>query len=101
MLGHQAGLTAGMFWLNAAEMFIDVDAPTGMATDTQWISESGIVDVFLFAGPTPAKVLEQYAEVTGPTELPQMFALGYHQCRCTGRSSRNRIFTGVLATFFD
>jgi len=81
MLGHQAGLTAGMFWLNAAEMYIDVDRPTGMFTNTQWIAESGIVDVFLFAGPSPSKVLEQYAEVTGPTELPQMFALGYHQCR--------------------
>ena len=27
------------------------------------------------------QVSEQYALVTGPSALPQYFALGYHQCR--------------------
>ena len=29
----------------------------------------------------PAQVSEQYALITGPSALPQYFALGYHQCR--------------------
>lgn len=28
-----------------------------------------------------AQVSEQYALITGPSALPQYFALGYHQCR--------------------
>ena len=29
----------------------------------------------------PTQVSEQYALITGPSALPQYFALGYHQCR--------------------
>lgn len=66
--------------LNAAEMFVDVTkAPDGTAT--QWIAESGIVDLFVFLGPNPADVSRQYAVLTGTTALPQLFSLGYHQCR--------------------
>ena len=65
---------------NAAEMFIDV-AREGDGTVTQWIVESGIVDLFVFVGPKPADVMTQYARLTGTTALPQLFSLGYHQCR--------------------
>lgn len=66
--------------LNAAEMFVDVTkAPDGTAT--QWIAESGIVDLFVFLGPNPADVSRQYAVLTGTAALPQLFSLGYHQCR--------------------
>ena len=39
------------------------------------------MDLFLLLGPSPADVASQYASLTGGTALPQMFALGYHQCR--------------------
>ena len=41
--------------LNAAEMLVDVEKSKGN-TNVQWLSESGIVDLFIFPGPTPAKV---------------------------------------------
>ena len=50
MMAHKAGLTTGVFWLNAAEMYIDV-SKYGDTTNTQWIAESGIVDLFFFPGP--------------------------------------------------
>ena len=37
----------------------------------------------LLPGPAPATVFAQYAALTGTTSLPPLFALGYHQCRCT------------------
>jgi alpha-glucosidase (family GH31 glycosyl hydrolase) len=67
--------------LNAAEMFVDVEASSS-GTSTQWVAEGGVVDLFLLPGPAPADVTRQYAELTGTTAMPQMFAIGYHQCRC-------------------
>lgn len=34
-------------------------------TDIRWISESGIIDVFIMLGPKPADVFSQYASLTG------------------------------------
>lgn len=34
-------------------------------TDVRWISESGIIDVFIMLGPRPKDVFSQYASLTG------------------------------------
>ena len=81
LTAHRAGRTMGAFWLNAAEMYVDVQRAAG-GTETQWWAESGVVDVFLMLGPSPAAVAAQYAALTGTSALPQMFSTGYHQCRC-------------------
>jgi len=94
MVSHgKSGKTSGFFWLNAAEMQIDVlangwDAESGISLpsshsriDTFWMSEAGIVDTFFFVGPEPKDVVKQYASVTGTSAMPQLFATGYHQCR--------------------
>ncbi|KAF2646628.1 hypothetical protein P280DRAFT_544956 [Massarina eburnea CBS 473.64] len=93
MQAHRKGSTVGVFWLNAAETWIDVTKAKTTAnplalgvkshTDTQthWISESGLLDVFVFLGPTPQDLTRQYGELTGFTALPQSFAIAYHQCR--------------------
>ncbi len=46
-----------------------------------FISETGILDVFLYPGPRPAQVSSQFARTVGTPALPPVFALGYHQCR--------------------
>ncbi len=61
-------------------MFVDVDKPSSGAA-TQWVGESGVVDLFVFLGAAPADVARQYAVATGASAMPQMFAIGYHQCR--------------------
>jgi alpha-glucosidase (family GH31 glycosyl hydrolase) len=61
-------------------MFVDVSKAAD-GTATQWVVESGVVQLFLFAGPSPSAVVKQYAAVTGTTALPQLFAIGYHQVR--------------------
>lgn len=99
----QAPFTVGFFWLNAAETWVDVEkvqVPGGHSplsfqqvdpirasnslqpsTSTHWISESGVMDFFILTGPRPKDVMKQYAQLTGSQNLPQLFALGYHQCR--------------------
>ena len=93
MQAHRKDSTVGVFWLNAAETWIDIvktktssnplSLGIGGTTDTQthWFSESGLLDVFVFLGPTPKDIVQGYSELTGYSQLPQHFALGYHQCR--------------------
>lgn len=90
LLAHKKGRTTGAFLLNSAETWVDVwrrNASPG--THTQWIAESGVLDLFLLLGPTPAAVAQQYARLTGTTALPQLFSLGYHQCRWNYRDQED------------
>jgi alpha-glucosidase len=43
--------------------------------------DGGQYTEYIFGGPSMAGILEKYTELTGRTELPPMWALGYHQCR--------------------
>lgn len=90
MQAHNKDSSVGIFWLNAAETWIDIvkrkaDTTLGMGghvdTQTHWVSEAGVMDIFIMLGPTPKQLSKKYAELTGYTAMPQMFALGYHQCR--------------------
>ena len=93
MQAHKKNSTVGVFWLNAAETWVDIvktktsSNPLGLGiggktnTQTHWFSENGLLDVFVFLGPTPKKIINTYSELTGYTQLPQQFAIAYHQCR--------------------
>ena len=90
------GRTAGVFWFNPSETFVDVGDAQGSSCgssathkETHWISESGNIDFFLFPGTTPAHVYRQYTAITGRQQLPPLFALGYHQCRWNYRDERD------------
>eukprot|EP01080_Neovahlkampfia_damariscottae_P000616 gene616-8120_t len=41
----------------------------------------GVLDFYVFTGPTPDSVLTQYQEVIGKPHLPAYWTLGWHQCR--------------------
>ncbi|KAI8319317.1 hypothetical protein GQ54DRAFT_40852 [Martensiomyces pterosporus] len=96
MVAHNAESTVGVFWLNSAETWIDVTREKTSAfsslfrrggsgkapvVGTHWISESGVMDVFLLPGPSTADMYKQYTELVEQTPLPREFAIGYHQCR--------------------
>ncbi|KAM4722522.1 neutral alpha-glucosidase AB isoform 4-T4 [Rhinophrynus dorsalis] len=99
LLAHNIHHTLGIFWLNAAETWVDISSNTAgktllgkmlqymqgggetPQTDVRWMSESGIIDVFLLLGPSPYDVFKQYASLTGTQAFPPYFSLAYHQCR--------------------
>ncbi|RDY08316.1 putative glucan 1,3-alpha-glucosidase, partial [Mucuna pruriens] len=100
MVSHgKARGSSGFFWLNAAEMQIDVlasgwDSESNIALpsnriDTFWMSEAGVVDTFFFIGPNPKDVLRQYTAVTGTPAMPQLFSIAYHQCRWNYRDEED------------
>ncbi|KAI0218344.1 glucosidase II [Massospora cicadina] len=70
MVGHRSGGSVGVFWLNSAEMWIDVEK-TSSASRSHWIAESGLLDLFVF-------LVRRSDRIHRP---PPAFALGYHQCR--------------------
>ncbi|KAF9784102.1 alpha-glucosidase [Thelephora terrestris] len=78
---HSADSTVAVFVAVASETWVDVAHPTQKSTETHWISESGILDIFLLPGPTPDQVFGQYARLTGAVQLPPHWSLAYHQCR--------------------
>ncbi|XP_036300975.1 neutral alpha-glucosidase C isoform X2 [Pipistrellus kuhlii] len=94
LLAHKLGMTLGIFWLNSSETLVEINTEPAVKmgpvdakqksrsrTDVRWMSESGIIDVFLLTGPTPFDVFKQYASLTGTQAMPPLFSLGYHQCR--------------------
>ena len=93
MQAQKKDSTVGVFWLNAAETWVDITKSASAVnplslgvlgsidTQTHWISESGLLDVFVFLGPKPLDVIGAYSELTGYTQMPQSFAIAHHQCR--------------------
>lgn len=89
MHAHSAESTVAIFDAVGSETWIDVAHAGPRSTETHWISESGIMDVFILPGPTPEGVFGQYARLTGTPALPALWALGYHQCRWNYVSSND------------
>ncbi|MGC4117505.1 MAG: glycoside hydrolase family 31 protein [Myxococcales bacterium] len=44
-------------------------------------ADGGVIDQYVFAGPTMADVLRRYTRLTGRMPLPPRWTLGYHQSR--------------------
>lgn len=94
---HGPKRSSGVFWHNSAETWVDVinyadgtvvsslvNLVTGgqkRRVDTRFMSESGIVDIFVFLGDKPADVFRQFTNLVGVAPLPQRFSLAYHQSR--------------------
>lgn len=81
MHAHSADSTVAIFNAVGSETWVDISHPTTKSTQTHWISESGILDVFIIPGPTPEDVFKQYTGLTGTQALPADWSIAYHQCR--------------------
>ncbi|WFD44250.1 glucan 1,3-alpha-glucosidase [Malassezia psittaci] len=103
------GSAVSVLWLNSAETWVDlhkskrrpgpqvshskltesssIDSSMmrgGSASESShahFFSEAGILDLFVFLGPSPEVNMERFTSLVGRTALPQYFALGYHQSR--------------------
>ncbi|KAI4458322.1 alpha-glucosidase [Holotrichia oblita] len=80
LYGISTTITSGIFWMNAAQTFVDIDNRSD-GVDAHFISETGALEVFLFGGPTLKDCVRQFTALTGFGPLPQYYNLGYHQSR--------------------
>ncbi|EIE26263.1 hypothetical protein COCSUDRAFT_64412 [Coccomyxa subellipsoidea C-169] len=46
-----------------------------------WRVTGGVLDIFIFPGPNPMQVLEQYTRLFGRPAMPPLWALGFHQSK--------------------
>lgn len=84
--------TAGIFWHNAAETWVDVlssadnnvvesfvnfvsGSTKKSQVDVHFMSESGVIDVFFMLGPKPLDVFRQFTVLTGTAPLPQVYLI--------------------------
>lgn len=93
---QQAGkATCGILWLNSGDTTVDVAEADASKPQSGWVSkwtsEQGLPDVFFFPGPTPHEVQKQHAALVGPSLMPPLFSLGYHQCRWNYRSEEDAL----------
>lgn len=115
LTAHNTKLSTGVFWLNAAETWVDVSRSAstltrdvmrsivsfvsgrgdesrpnpGSSSEVRFMSESGVIDAFLTLGPSPYDVIRQYSSLTGTAPLPPFFSLAYHQCRWNYNSEQD------------
>ncbi|XP_076305653.1 lysosomal alpha-glucosidase-like [Tachypleus tridentatus] len=67
----------GVFLFNSNAMDIILQ-PTPALT---FRTIGGILDFFIFSGPTPANVIKQYVNLIGQPIMPPYWSLGFHLCR--------------------
>lgn len=60
---------------------LEADVAASDAEVLRWVSAGPELDLYILAGPTPAKVVERYAALTGRHPLPPLWSLGYAQSR--------------------
>jgi alpha-glucosidase len=78
-VGLRDGVAFGVFTDNTRHMVFDVgDTDPEVLTIT---AADGVVDQYVYAGPTVPEVVERYTRLTGRPALPPRWTLGYHQCR--------------------
>ena len=75
------GKAHGVLFLNnnGMEVTLTESATQGKTIGVQ--ATGGLIDIYVFAGPTPADVIRQYQEVIGKPAMVPYWALGFHNCR--------------------
>ncbi|KAH7647598.1 alpha glucosidase-like family 31 glycosyl hydrolase [Cryptosporidium bovis] len=84
---------SGMLWLNPSDTFMDINRETNGTennridafkisnVDVWWVSETGIIDLFLWVSDNIEDLYYNYHVMTGFPSLTPKFGLGKHQSR--------------------
>ncbi|XP_004639568.1 lysosomal alpha-glucosidase isoform X2 [Octodon degus] len=74
---EEGGSAHGVFLLNSNAMDVVLQPSPALS----WRSTGGILDVYVFLGPEPKSVVQQYLDVVGHPFMPPYWSLGFHLCR--------------------
>ncbi|XP_066093234.1 lysosomal alpha-glucosidase isoform X1 [Saccopteryx bilineata] len=74
---EDSGLAHGVFLLNSNAMDVVLQPSPALS----WRSTGGILDVYVFLGPDPKSVVQQYLDIVGYPFMPPYWGLGFHLCR--------------------
>lgn len=72
--------THGVFLLNSDGMNVNINTTDG-ETFLEYNTIGGVLDFYFLAGPDPADVSRQYAEVVGVPAMVPYWSFGFHQCK--------------------
>jgi alpha-glucosidase (family GH31 glycosyl hydrolase) len=76
-----SGDAHGVLFLSSNAMDVTLTDSEDSGSTIAFQSTGGLVDIYVFAGPTPGDVIQQYLEVVGLPALPPYWSLGFHNCR--------------------
>ncbi len=77
----KSGKAHGVFFMNSNAMDVTLTESADQGNTIGIQSTGGLVDLYIFAGPTPSDVVRQYLEVVGRPALVPYWSLGFHNCR--------------------
>jgi alpha-glucosidase len=75
------GKASGILFMNSNAMDISVFNSDSMGNSVGVQSTGGVIDLYVFAGPTPADVVKQFLEVVGKPAMVPYWSLGFHNCK--------------------
>jgi alpha 1,3-glucosidase len=80
LIAKQGSHACGLFWNNPSNTYVDI-VTADSAKQVHWMSEAGVVDVFVLPSDSIISLVSKFSLLTGPAALPPLAALGFHQCR--------------------
>ena len=81
LFAHAKDRNAGVLWLNPSETWIDLRYQSANEKTARFMSEAGLIDIFLFCSHKPAEIMDMLTRLSGRPMMVPMFALGLHQSR--------------------
>lgn len=75
------GKAHGLFFLNSNAMDISLANSDTQGQSIGFQVTGGLIDLYVFSGPTPTDVVSQYLEVIGRPAMMPYWSLGFHNCR--------------------
>ena len=67
----------GFFFLNSNAMDINIQPAPALT----FMTIGGVIDFYIYLGPSPQEIVSQHTEVVGKPFFPPYFSLGFHLCR--------------------
>ncbi|XP_007958016.2 lysosomal alpha-glucosidase [Orycteropus afer afer] len=76
-----AGPWGGLVLVPGPTAAVPTDVVLQPSPALSWRATGGVLDVYVFLGPEPKSVVQQYLAVVGHPVMPPYWALGFHLCR--------------------